>query len=194
MLAALVRATGGEPLILPVARDTKAALAPLLNEGLAADLLIVTGGVSAGKYDLVKPALRDLGVEFRFERVRIQPGQPTAFGVANGKPVFGLPGNPGSSLVTYLLFAQPALELLAGALDPFLPLLSARFQAPFRHKGGLTRFLPARLSEDGQHIRHISWQGSSDIPALAKANCFLVADHDRESWVVGDSIRVMLKV
>jgi len=194
MLAALVRATGGEPLILPVARDTKVALAPLLEEGLAADLLIVTGGVSAGKYDLVKPALRDLGVEFRFERVRIQPGQPTAFGVADGKPVFGLPGNPGSSLVTYLLFAQPALELLAGALNPFLPLLSARFEAPFRHKGGLTRFLPARLSDDGEHIRHISWQGSSDIPALAKANCFLVADHDRESWAVGDSIRVMLKV
>jgi molybdopterin molybdotransferase len=143
---------------------------------------------------LVKPALRDLGAEFRFERVRIQPGQPTAFGVAGAKPVFGLPGNPGSSLVTYLLFAQPALELLAGAVNPFLPLLSARFEAPFRHKGGLTRFLPARLSDDGQHIRHISWQGSSDIPALAKANCFLVADHDHESWAVGDSIRVMLKV
>jgi molybdopterin molybdotransferase len=194
MLAALVKATGGEPLILPVARDTKVALGPLLKEGLAADLLIVTGGVSAGKYDLVKPALRDLGVEFRFERVRIQPGQPTAFGVAGGKPIFGLPGNPGSSLVTYLLFARPALELLAGEVSPLLPLLSARFEAPFRHKGGLTRFLPARLSDDGQHIRHISWQGSSDVPALAKANCFLVADHDRENWAVGDSIRVMLKV
>jgi molybdopterin molybdotransferase len=140
---------------------------------LTFDLLVVTGGVSAGKYDLVKPALRELGVTFRFERVRIQPGQPTAFGTAaGGKPVVGLPGNPGSSLIT---------------------LLSARFEAPFRHKPGLTRFLPARLNADGQHIRHISWQGSSDIPALAKANCFLVADHDRESWAVGDSIRVMLK-
>jgi len=194
MLAALVRATGGEPVILPVAGDSKDALLPLLKEGLAYDLLIVTGGVSAGKYDLVKPTLRDLGVEFRFERVRIQPGQPTAFGVANGKPVFGLPGNPGSSLVTYLLFARPALESLGGASDIVWPLLSARFEAPFRHKGGLTRFLPARLSDDGEHLRHISWQGSSDIPALAKANCFLVADHDRESWAAGDSIRVMLKV
>jgi molybdopterin molybdotransferase len=194
MLAALVRATGGDPLILPVARDSIDALVPLLKEGLAADCLIVTGGVSAGKYDLVKPALRDLGVEFHFERVRIQPGQPTAFGVANGKAVFGLPGNPGSSLVTFLLFARPALELLGGASDVILPLLSARFEAPFRHKGGLTRFLPGRLSSDGHHLRHISWQGSSDMPALAKANCFLVADHDRESWAVGDSIRVMLKV
>jgi molybdopterin molybdotransferase len=194
MLAALVRACGGDPTVLPVARDTRDALRALLEEGLMYDLLIVTGGVSAGKYDLVKPALRELGVTFRFERVRIQPGQPTAFGTtAAGKPVFGLPGNPGSSLITYHLFARPALELLAGAADVILPLLSARFEAPFRHKGGLTRFLPARLSADGQHIRHISWQGSSDIPALAKANCFLVADHDRESWAVGDSIRVMAK-
>ncbi len=194
MLAALVRATGGDPTILPVALDTKDSLLPLLREGLAYDFLIVSGGVSAGKYDLVKPALRELGVEFLFERVRIQPGQPTAFGAAIGKPVFGLPGNPGSSLITYQLFARPALELLAGGSDIVLPLLSAHFEAPFRHKGGLTRFLPARLNEDGQHLRHISWQGSSDIPALAKANCFLVADHDRESWAVGDSIRVMLKV
>jgi molybdopterin molybdotransferase len=193
MLAALVRASGGEATVLPVARDTKDALLPLLKEGMSHDLLIVTGGVSAGKYDLVKPALRELGTSFLFERVRIQPGQPTAFGTANGKPVFGLPGNPGSSLITYHLFARPALELLAGAQDVILPLLSARFEAPFRHKGGLTRFLPARLSEDGETLRHISWQGSSDIPALAKANCFLVADHDRESWAVGDSIRVMLK-
>ncbi len=194
MLAALVRASGGIAHILPVARDTKAALAPLLTEGLTHDLLLVSGGVSAGKYDLVKPALRDLGVEFLFERVRIQPGQPTAFGLTKaGKPLFGLPGNPGSSLITYHIFARAALELLAGVVSPILPLLSARFEAPFRHKGGLTRFLPARLNPDGEHIRHISWQGSSDIPALAKANCFLIADHDRESWAVGDSIRVMFK-
>jgi molybdopterin molybdotransferase len=92
------------------------------------------------------------------------------------------------------LFGRPAIELLAGASDPVLPLLRARFVAPFRHKGGLTRFLPARLSDDGEHLLHISWQGSSDIPALAKANCFLVADHDRESWAEGESIRVMLKL
>jgi len=95
--------------------------------------------------------------------------------------------------LTFELFARPALELLAGESEPILPLLSARFEAPFRHKLGLTRFLPARLSADGQHLRHIPWQGSSDIPALARANCFLVADHDRESWNTGDSIRVLSK-
>jgi molybdopterin molybdotransferase len=156
-------------------------------------MLLVSGGVSAGKYDLVKPTLRKLGVEFHFERVRVQPGQPTAFGTMDGKPVFGLPGNPGSSLITYQLFARPALELLCGQDEPLEPFLLARFEAPFRHKLGLTRFLPARLAPDGQSLRHIPWQGSSDIPALARANVFLVADHDRESWDVGDTIRVMLK-
>jgi molybdopterin molybdotransferase len=193
MLASLVRASGGSPTILPIARDTEEALRPLLKRGLAHDMLLVSGGVSAGKYDLVKPTLRKLGVEFHFERVRVQPGQPTAFGTMDGKPVFGLPGNPGSSLITYQLFARPALELLCGQDEPLEPFLLARFEAPFRHKLGLTRFLPARLAPDGQSLRHIPWQGSSDIPALARANVFLVADHDRESWDVGDTIRVMLK-
>jgi molybdopterin molybdotransferase len=193
MLSALVRSSGGQPTILPVARDTKEALQGLLERGLKHDLLIVTGGVSAGKYDLVKPVLRELGVQFHFERVRVQPGQPTAFGTCESVPVFGLPGNPGSTLITYTLFARAALELLGGISDPLLPLLSARFEAPFRHKLGLTRFLPAQLSPDGQHLHHIPWQGSSDVPALAKANAFLVADHDRETWDKGDSIRVMLK-
>ncbi len=193
MLAALVRVSGGVATLLPVARDRPDALRPLLQQGLQHDLLLISGGVSAGKYDLVKPVLRDLGATFHFERVRIQPGQPTAFGTAGRSVVFGLPGNPGSTLVTYELFARLALELLAGVSDAVLPLLSARFEAPFRHKGGLTRFLPARLSKDGEHLRHIPWQGSSDVPALAKANAFLVADHDRQSWEIDDLIRVMLK-
>jgi molybdopterin molybdotransferase len=193
-LAALVESSGGLPTILPIARDTPAALAELLEQGLKHDVLLVSGGVSAGKYDLVKPALRELGASFQFEKVRIQPGQPTAFGVVKDTPVFGLPGNPGSSMVTYQLFADPAIRLLSGETEPMLPFLLARFAAPFRHKLGLTRFLPARLGPDGISLRHISWQGSSDVPALAKANVFLVADHDRETWDVGELIRVMPKL
>ena len=193
MLATLVRSAGGAATVLPVARDTTQALQPLLERGLQHDMLIVTGGVSAGKYDLVKPSLRALGVNLHFERVRVQPGQPTAFGTWENKPVFGLPGNPGSTLVTFQLFARAAIEILSGVDSPILPLLSARFEAPFRHRLGLTRFLPARLSQDGQRLRHIPWQGSSDVPALARANAFLVADHDRETWDVDDSIRVMEK-
>jgi molybdopterin molybdotransferase len=193
MLAALVNSSGGSASILPVAGDTPELLKPLLERGLKHDLLIVSGGVSAGKYDLVKPTLRTLGAEFHFERVLVQPGQPTAFGTRLGTPIFGLPGNPGSTLITYQLFARPALELLTGISEPLLPLLTARFSKPFKHKLGLTRFLPAHLASDGESLEHIPWQGSSDIPALARANVFLVADHDRESWDVGDTIRVMLK-
>lgn len=193
MLATLVRSAGADATVLPVARDTREALLPLLEQGLGYDMLMVTGGVSAGKYDLVKPGLRELGVTFQFERVRVQPGQPTAFGTHGNKPVFGLPGNPGSTLVTFQLFARAAIEILSGIDTPILPFLSAHFEAPFRHKQGLTRFLPARLSEDGQKLKHIPWQGSSDVPALARANVFLIADHDRESWNVGDAIRVMAK-
>jgi molybdopterin molybdotransferase len=192
-LAALVRAAGGSPVILPVAPDTKQGLTALLEQGLQQDLLLISGGVSAGKYDLVKPCLRDLGAEFFFERVRIQPGQPTAFGHARGRFVFGLPGNPGSSMVTFHVFARAALELLSGQADAPLQILYAVFEAPFSHKRGLTRFLPAHLQANGR-LLHIPWQGSSDVPALAKANAFLIADADREQWNAGDPIRVMLKL
>ena len=156
MLAALVNASGGRATVLPIARDTSEALAPLLERGFERGMLLISGGVSAGKYDLVKPSLRALGVQFHFERVRVQPGQPTAFGTLGGTPVFGLPGNPGSTLITFQLFARAALDLLSGVREPLLPLLSARFEAPFRHKAGLTRFLPARLSADGQQLRQCS--------------------------------------
>jgi len=192
-LAAMVQAAGGNPVVLPVAPDTKEGLSALLEQGLQQDLLLISGGVSAGKYDLVKPCLRDLGAEFFFERVRIQPGQPTAFGRARGKFAFGLPGNPGSSMVTFHVFARAALELLSGQADATLQILYAVFEAPFRHKAGLTRFLPALLQGNGR-LLHIPWQGSSDIPALAKANAFLIADSEREQWNAGDSIRVMLKL
>ncbi|MBV8811881.1 MAG: molybdopterin molybdotransferase MoeA, partial [Acidobacteriaceae bacterium] len=104
MLAALVRATGGVPTILPVARDAPDILRPLIEDGIKHSMLVVSGGVSAGKYDFVKPGLREFGAHFHFERVRVQPGQPTVFGTVANKPVFGLPGNPGSTLITYQLF------------------------------------------------------------------------------------------
>jgi molybdopterin molybdotransferase len=191
-LAALVAAAGGEPVLLPVAKDNEDHLTRSLEQGLQSDMLLVSGGVSAGKYDLVKPCLRRLGAEFHFERVKIQPGQPTAFGTCQDKFVFGLPGNPGSSMVTFQLFARAASDLLAGVQEPLLPIFFAKFRSPFQHKRGLTRFLPARQDESGT-IEHIPWQGSSDVPALTKANLFLIADHDRESWNAGDMIRVMLK-
>jgi molybdopterin molybdotransferase len=192
-LAVQVRRAGGVPEILPIARDSYEATRASIERGLQSDLLLLSGGVSAGKYDIVERVLADLGAEFFFTRVKIQPGQPLVFGVVKCKFFFGLPGNPASTMVTFEVFARAAVERLSGCAGPMLPLLRARLTRDFRHAPGLTRFLPARLSEDGSAIEPLGWQGSGDIPALARANAFLVAEADRESWKEGDDIRVLLK-
>jgi len=192
-LAAQVRRAGGIPEILPVARDEIAHTRELIERGLAADLLLISGGVSAGKYDLVERVLADLGAEFFFDRVLIQPGQPLVFGRARDKFFFGLPGNPSSTMVTFEIFARAALDLLGGAQETGLPLTLSRLTQDFRHRTGLTRFLPAHLSNDGAEVTPIAWHGSSDVPALTRANAFLVAESDRAKWQKGDLIRVLLK-
>ena len=192
-LAAQVQRAGGVPERLPVARDNYESTRDLIVRGLTADLLLLSGGVSAGKYDIVERVLADLGARFFFDRVRIQPGQPLVFGKIGDKFFFGLPGNPASTMVTFELFVRAAIERLSGAAEAPLPLLRAALTRDFRHKTGLTRFLPARLSEDGANITPESWHGSGDIPALARANAFLVADADREAWKAGQDIRVLRK-
>ena len=192
-LAAQVARAGGVPEILPVARDECAHTRDLIERGLAADLLLLSGGVSAGKYDIVESVLEDLGAEFFFDRVLIQPGQPLVFGKARGKFFFGLPGNPSSTMVTFEIFARAALELLGGQEEVALHMPFARLTEEFHHRVGLTRFLPARLSPDGAAVTPIAWRGSSDVPALTRANVFMVVDADRPSWQAGDWIRVLLK-
>ena len=167
-------------------------LRQLMAEGFEADLLLLSGGVSMGKYDLVEVVLAELGAEFFFDRVLIQPGQPLVFGRAREKFFFGLPGNPASTMVTFELFARAALELIGGQVRTLLPVTLAPLAADFRHKPGLTRFLPALLSDDGM-LTPVPWQGSSDVPALARSNAFLVAAADREQWKAGERIQVLLK-
>jgi molybdopterin molybdotransferase len=194
-LAVQVRRAGGIPEILPIARDQYDSTRSLVEQGLRADLLLLSGGVSAGKYDIVERVLADLGGRFFFDRVLIQPGQPLVFGKGGERETFffGLPGNPASTMVTFELFARAALERLGGCCDAALPLLRARLTREFRHKPGLTRFLPARLSADGSAVTPEPWRGSADVAALARSNAFLVAEADRESWAAGEDIRVLLK-
>jgi molybdopterin molybdotransferase len=192
-LAAQVLRAGAIPRMLPVAPDTYEATRELVERGLLFDLLLLSGGVSAGKYDIVERVLADLGGEFYFDRVLIQPGQPLVFGRARNKFFFGLPGNPASTMVTCEVFARAAIELLSGQAEPALPLLRSRLTRDFRHKTGLTRFLPARISADGSEVTPLSWSGSGDIPALARANAFLVTEPDRESWNAGDLVQVLMK-
>jgi molybdopterin molybdotransferase len=192
-LAIQVQRAGGCPHVLPIARDRYDATRELVEQGLQFDLLLLSGGVSAGKYDIVERVLADLGAEFFFDRVLIQPGQPLVFGKAQGKFFFGLPGNPASTMVTFEIFARAAVELLGGEADPMLPLLQSRLSKDFNQKTGLTRFFPARLSSNGSEITPVGWQGSGDVAALTRSNAFLVTEPDREKWSAGDLIRVLMK-
>jgi len=192
-LAAQVTRAGGAPEMLPVARDEVDHTRELIERGLASDLLLLSGGVSAGKYDIVERVLADLGAQFFFDRVLIQPGQPLVFGKARGKFFFGLPGNPSSTMVTFEIFARAAMELSGGQDEISLEMPSARLTQDFRHKTGLTRFLPARLSADGGDVTPVRWQGSSDVPAMTRANAYMVVDADRAEWRAGDWMRVLRK-
>jgi len=192
-LAAQVARAGGTPQILPVARDNPSHTLEIIERGLTADLLLLSGGVSAGKYDIVEPVLAGLGAEFFFDRVLIQPGQPLVFGRARERFFFGLPGNPSSTMVTFEIFARAALELLSGQEEISLHMPLARLTREFRHRMGITRFLPARLSADGAEVTPVRWSGSGDIPALTRANAFLVTDPSRAEYPCGELIRVLLK-
>jgi len=192
-LAAQVKRAGGVPRMLPIARDTEMHTREMIEQGLAADLLLLSGGVSAGKYDVVERVLATLGAEFFFDRVLIQPGQPLVFGRARGKFFFGLPGNPASTMVTFEIFARAALELLSGHEEVSLHMPFARLTRDFRHRPGLTRFLPAQWSADGSELTPVAWHGSGDVPALTRANAYLVADAECGEYRRGDFIRVLPK-
>ena len=205
MLAAMVSAAGGDPWILPIARDTAKSLDASLARAAAADLLLITGGVSAGKFDLVEPALIRAGARFHFTGVRIQPGKPLVFSELPRRPTgpnqnenstkcFGLPGNPVSSAVTFLLFAAPVVAALSGrsALGPRFAL--ARLTENVKTKTGLTRFLPASCTFAGPtpEVALVHWQGSGDLAAMARANCFLVVPEDADRLRANSTVRILL--
>jgi molybdopterin molybdotransferase len=195
-LAAQIQHAGGEPRLMPVAPDEPQALRRLIEEGLKSDLLLLTGGVSMGRYDLVEQVLSELHAEFFFTGAKIQPGRPVVFGRSDaGRYFFGLPGNPISTMVTFELFACPMLEALAGQWPRKLQFLHARLKAEIRVKAGLKRFLPAILSGEFENsqVELVAWQGSGDIAATARANCYIVVPPDRERIPAGEWVAVMTR-
>jgi molybdopterin molybdotransferase len=203
-LGAQILKAGGEPGLLPVVPDELQELRRLIEEGLKAELLLLTGGVSMGRYDLVEQALAELHAEFFFTGAKIQPGRPVVFGKcgvgdrvreSGGTYFFGLPGNPVSTMVTFELFARPMIVALGGQSAEKLKFLHARLKAEIRVKTGLTRFLPAILSGEFDHseVELVPWQGSGDIAATARANCYVVVPPDRERILAGEWIAVMLR-
>lgn len=194
-LAAQVTASGAEPLRLSVAPDDPVALRRLIEKGLSARLLLLSGGISMGKFDLVEQVLSDLGAKFFFTGVQIQPGKPVVFGEARSVPFFGLPGNPVSTMVTFDLFVRPLIQALGGGLAVRLPAAQARLAKEIRTKTGLTRFLPALLRGGlfDPEVEIVPWQGSGDVSAAARANCYAVVPPDREFIGAGETISVLLR-
>jgi molybdopterin molybdotransferase len=194
-VAAQVRIAGGEPVVLGNAADRVEDLGEKIEQGLKEDALVLTGGVSMGKYDLVESVLKALGAEFFFDAVAIRPGKPAVFAICQGKPAFGLPGNPVSTMVTFQLFVTPAIDLLCGAEANPLPLVEARLALALNERAGLTHFLPARIEWHGAEpqVSALKWQGSGDIAALAGANCFLVVPAEREKIASGERVSVLLR-
>ncbi len=207
MLAVLVRNAGGEPWVLPTAPDNTQALEAALREACEADLVLISGGVSAGKFDLVEPVMASLGARFHFTGVRIQPGKPLVFAEIpstnphqnedRAKHCLGLPGNPVSSAVTFLLFGAPLVRALAGRTHRGPRFALARLAEDVKGKAGLMRFLPAHCNfaaTPGEFpiVWCVEWQGSGDLVAMAHSNCFLVLPEDAERISVGETVRILL--
>jgi molybdopterin molybdotransferase len=192
-LAAQVQLGGGEPVPLVNALDRVDDLSAKIEQGLREDILVLSGGVSMGKYDLVESVLKGMGAEFFFDAVAIRPGKPSVFGRSSGALVFGLPGNPVSTMVTFQLFAIPAMDILNGTEARPLPLLEAALAEALQEKSGLTHFLPACLdwSASGAQVRVLRWQGSGDISTLTRANCFVVVPADCAEIAAGERVSVL---
>ncbi len=194
-LAAQVQAAGGLPRILGIARDEAGHLRSLIERGLKHELLLLTGGVSMGKYDLVEQVLAEFGAEFFFTGAQIQPGRPVVFGRARERYFFGLPGNPVSTMVTFELFAKPILEALAGMETRKLRFLHARLKSEIETKTGLKRFLPGLLSGEFEQaeVELAGWHGSGDVAAMGRSNCYIVIPPDRAKIAAGEWAAVMLR-
>jgi molybdopterin molybdotransferase len=218
MLLAAASRAGAQPVELGIARDDRDALKHSIEAGLAADVLVLSGGVSAGAFDLVPGVLAELGVEQVFHKIDLRPGKPLWFGVkrttSTNVLVFGLPGNPVSSLVCFELFVRPAIAALSGRGFVGLRKIPAKLVHDFAHAGGRVACLPARahfalnetLSSDGRlHddtspqnsqavpiVEILPWQGSADIATLARANVLAQFPSEKLHYLAGTLIDVLL--
>jgi molybdopterin molybdotransferase len=191
-LAAQTALAGGQAIQLGGAPDEPAQLRASIERGLEADIVITSGGVSVGKYDRVEGVLRDLGAEVFFDALAIRPGKPAVFSWCKGKPVFGLPGNPVSTMVTFELLVAPAIDVLSGHTPGPLPFFKAKLGHPLDEKAGVAHFLPARVQWlNGTPTVDVQlWEGSGDIGAVVRANCFLVVHPFRLHLEAGEWVDV----
>ncbi len=200
-LASLVARAGGEAVRLPIAPDRRAELVEIMRSSRRCELMLLSGGVSMGEYDLVEEVLETLGAEFFFTGVKMQPGKPVVFGrlpAADGFPAqffFGLPGNPVSTQVTFHCFVEPLLRAMTGAAVQGPRFAQATLAEDATGKPGLMQVLPARLTADRvrPEVRLVPWQGSGDLAANARANCYAVLPPETERFAAGDVITILLR-
>jgi molybdopterin molybdotransferase len=192
-LAASVRAVGAEPVMLGIASDSKNSLREHLERGLREDVLVTSAGASVGEHDLVKDVLEELGVATEFWRVRIRPGSPFSFAHAGTVPVFGLPGNPVSAVVTFEILVKPALRRMLGRAAIYAPVIEARLAERVPSARGLTQFMRVRLTRDaGTWIAQLTGpQGSAMISSLAQADGLLVVPENVDELAAGSDVRVV---
>ena len=196
MLHAQVCRAGGQPRYLGIARDNIDSLRPLIAEGLLADVLILSGGVSAGKLDLVPGVLQEAGVVAQFHKVEMKPGKPVFFGVkiaVKSTLVFGLPGNPVSSFVGFELFVRPALRRLRGLPEVGMEPTTAALVENFEYRTDRPTYHPALLEaiDAGWRVRPVPWSGSPDLRGLTRANALIVFPPGEHTHSAGQRFPVL---
>jgi len=194
-LHAMIRATGGEPVNLGVARDDPDDLRERIERAEGADLLITSAGISAGEYDYIRNVLAELGVELTVWKVRMRPGAPLGFGMLHGKPWIGLPGNPVSTMVTFDLFVRPMLRRMLGHERLFRRPTPVTLEEPVSIGARLTHFLRAIVTvrPDGTMTARLTGpQGSGILTSMATANALLIVPEDRQHVDAGETLHALL--
>lgn len=192
-IAAQVLRCGGVPRLLGIAKDTRIDLEAKVKKALDADMLLTIGGVSMGDYDLVKDVLAKYG-NIAFWKVRMKPGKPLAFGTINGMPHLGLPGNPAGAMITFEVFARPAILKMMGKTKLDKPTVEAIMEDSARNTDSRRLFLRALVrKEDGRYYARTSGQEGSDIPIkMSQANALVIIPEDVKTVKKGDSVKALM--
>jgi molybdopterin molybdotransferase len=193
-VAAAVRELGGEPVMLGIARDDRDSLRQKLAEGLNADVLITSAGISAGDRDLVRAVLDELNVKLVFWKIDIKPGRPTAFSIRDGKPVFSLPGNPVSTMITFEEFVRPALLKMMGHKKVIKPLIKATLKGAVKKKPGRVNFLRVSLEKENGELfaRSPGKQDTGILKTMLLSGGIAVIPSEQEDLREGDQVDVQL--
>jgi molybdopterin molybdotransferase len=193
MLAAQAASAGAVARYLGIAGDREESLRPAIEDGVRSAVLLLSGGVSAGKRDLVPGVLQELGVQAHFHKVEMKPGKPVLFGTRGGSLVFGLPGNPVSALVCFELFVRPAIRQLLGQSDPGPRLLEVVLGEDFTHRSDRPTYHPAWLEFSGKGwvVRRVAWSGSADLRAMIDANALVVLPRGEHHYAAGQRLPVL---